>query len=189
MYEALRKYISDKVSISDAEFEIIKQAFTPKTLRKRQYLLQEGEVCRYAAFVVKGALRQYVVDQKGSEHITQFAIENWWISDRDSMANETPSNYNIDAIEDSELLLITKESTSELEKKVPAFREMMSSIKERRSFAWQKRLLGALSYSAEDKYNEFIKTYPEFTQRIPQRMIASFLGITPETVSRLRHDR
>ena len=109
MYDQLQKYIAFKVSISNEEFEIVKEFFTPKKLRKRQYLLQEGQICRYTAFVAKGILRQYLVDGKGNEHITQFAIENWWISDRESLANQTPSNYNIDALEDSELLLITKD--------------------------------------------------------------------------------
>jgi len=186
MYDSLYQYILSKVHINIEEFEVVKESFTPKKLRKRQYLLQEGEVCRYVAFVVKGVLRQYLVDDKGNEHITQFAIEDWWISDRESMTNETPSIYNIDALEDCELLLITKESTMELEQKVPAFNELMNVIKERSAFAGQKRVVSALSYSAEEKYQNFIETYPQIVQRVPQHMIASYLGIKPETLSRLR---
>lgn len=186
MYDSLYDYISSKVRISDEEFEQVKEAFTPKKLRKRQYLLQEGDVCRYAAFVVKGALRQYLVDEKGNEHITQFAIEDWWISDRESMASETPSNYNIDALEDCELLLLTRQNALDLEKNVPVYKELMDVVKERSAFAGQKRVVSALSYSAEEKYKEFINTYPKIVQRVPQHMIASFLGITPETLSRLR---
>lgn len=186
MYDSLYDYISSKVRISDEEFEQVKEAFTPKKLRKRQYLLQEGDVCRYAAFVVKGALRQYLVDEKGNEHITQFAIEDWWISDRESMASETPSNYNIDALEDCELLLLTRQNALDLEKNVPVYKELMDVVKERSAFTGQKRVVSALSYSAEEKYKEFINTYPKIVQRVPQHMIASFLGITPETLSRLR---
>jgi len=186
MYDSLYDYISSKVRSSDEEFEQVKEAFTPKKLRKRQYLLQEGDVCRYAAFVVKGALRQYLVDEKGNEHITQFAIEDWWISDRESMASETPSNYNIDALEDCELLLLTRQNALDLEKNVPVYKELMDVVKERSAFAGQKRVVSALSYSAEEKYKEFINTYPKIVQRVPQHMIASFLGITPETLSRLR---
>lgn len=186
MYDLLKKYISSKVSISDEEFALVKEVFTPKKLRKRQYILQEGQICRYTVFVIKGVLRQYLVDDKGNEHITQFAIEDWWIGDRESLANETPSKYNIDALEDSELMLITKDDMNELEQKLPAFKDLMSTIKERRAFAGQKRVVTALSYSAEQKYNDFKETYPEIVQRVPQHMIASYLGITPETLSRLR---
>lgn len=186
MFDILRNYIESQVRIDEKEFEIIKGFFSPKSLGKRQFLLREGQVCRHAAFVIKGVLRQYFVDDKGNEHITQFAIENWWISDRESMANQTPSKYNIEALEDSDLLLISSEGMSELEQRIPAFKDLMIAIKERRAFAGQQRVISALSYSAWQKYKHFIETYPKIVQRVPQHMIASYLGISPETLSRLR---
>lgn len=186
MSELLRKYIASKVEISDEEFDIIKTFFTEKKIRKRQYFLQEGDICKNVAFVIDGLLRQYVVDEKGHEHIMQFAIENWWIGDRESMLNNTPSAYNIDAVEDSVLLLINREKLDELELEVPAFNQLMRMIIEQSAFAGQKRLIQALAYTAEDKYNDFLKSYPKIAQRIPQHMIASYLGVTAETLSRIR---
>lgn len=186
MSELLRKYIASKVEISDEEFDIIKTFFTEKKIRKRQYFLQEGDICKNVAFVIDGLLRQYVVDEKGHEHIMQFAIENWWIGDRESMLNNTPSAYNIDAVEDSVLLLINREKLDELELEVPAFNQLMRMIIEQSAFAGQKRLIQALAYTAEDKYNDFLKSYPKIAQRIPQHMIASYLGVTAETLSRVR---
>ena len=99
--QTLRSYIDTYASapISDAEFAIVSAAFTPKKLRRRQYLLQAGEVCKYYAFVLQGAMRQYTVDNNGTEHIVHFAVENWWIGDRESFLMLTPSRYNIDALE------------------------------------------------------------------------------------------
>ena len=187
-YQPLRRYVNDYTSsiISDEEFELIRKAFTHKKLRKKQYLLQEGEVSKFTAFVLKGALRQYWVDTKGVEHILRFAIENWWIGDRDSFANLTPSKYNIDALEDSELLLITPAQLQELRSQAPSFVEVMHKMDERNFIATQKRIHASISYTAEERYQELMKTNPDFIKRFPQNMIASYLGITPETLSRIR---
>lgn len=189
MHEALRKYIETKtsVSISDADFELVKTAFQPRQYRRRQYLLQAGEVCKYTAFIVKGAMRQYSVDSKGQERILHFGIENWWMSDRESFIMLTPSKYHIDAVEDSDVLLVTKEAMVTLqEKKIPALIEMFRILDERHFIATEKRVHSVITLSAEEKYADFIHTHPDFLERFPQRMIASYLGISAETLSRLR---
>jgi CRP-like cAMP-binding protein len=186
MYEVLHSYISNKVKISPEEFEVVKSAFTPKRLKKKQYLLQEGDPCKYIAFVCEGALRLFSIDVKGQEHILQFALENWWITDRKSLNTGEPSMYNIDALEDTQMLVITKEGMSELEKKVPAFLYMMQGVQQNNFIAVQSRIHAAISYSAEEKYHDFIKSYPNIFQRVPLHMIASYLGISPETLSRIR---
>src|SRR6185437_1298048 len=121
MFEVLSQNIKEKISITDEEFEFTKTLFIPKKLRKRQYLLQDGDVCRYTAFVEKGMLRTFTIDEKGNQPILQFSMEGWWVSDLYSFLTNEPSLFNIDALEDCELLLITKPSWDLLLGKVPAF--------------------------------------------------------------------
>lgn len=170
---------------SDEEALII-ETFQPKKLRKKQYFLQEGDVCKHVGFVVKGALRQYSVDSKGVEHIVHLYIENYWAGDRESSIMLTPSKYNIDAWEDTELLIITRAEMLELMQKIPALVEMVRLMDERNAIANQRRLNSTISNTAEKRYEEFAENHPQFIQRFPQHLIASFLGITKETLSRIR---
>jgi CRP-like cAMP-binding protein len=186
MYDLLHSKVIEIINISEAEFELCKTLFIPKKLRKKQYLLQEGDVCKYTAFVEKGALRSYTVDEKGTEHILQFAFEGWWIADLYSFLTNEPSTLNIEALEDSELLLITKPSWDILLEKVPAFERYFRILIQNNLIATQRRLMQSLSETAEEKYLRFIKVYPDCMQRVPQHMIASYLGITRETLSRVR---
>ena len=158
-----------------------------KKLRKKQYLLQEGDVWRYNAFVLKGFLRTYRVDDKGQEHYIQFSVEDWWAGDRESYIDETPAKFNIDAFEDSEVLLISKDDFDMLLSKIPTFCIFMRNLMERSLIALRNRVHSNISYTAEEKYNDFIKTYPSLFNRMPQHMIAAYLGITPETLSRVRN--
>jgi CRP-like cAMP-binding protein len=189
MYETLIKYINSYIStpLTLHETEVIKNSFASRKLRKRQYFLHEGDVCKYGGFIVKGAMRQYTVDEKGAEHIVKLTIENWWVSDRESFVMLTPSVYNIDALEDTEVLVITKADYLELINSVPAIVEMSRILDERNYIAMQKRLNASIGMKAEKRYTEFAKTHPEFLNRFPQHMIASYLGITKETLSRIRN--
>jgi CRP-like cAMP-binding protein len=189
MHESLIKYINSYTSIplTDSETELIKNTFVPKKIRRKQYFLQEGQVCKYSAFIVKGAMRQYSVDDKGVEHIIRLLIENWWAVDRESFVMLTPSVYNIDAWEDTEVLLITKAGSLELLDQIPVLTQWARKLDEYHAFAAQKRLSASISFSAEKRYFDFANTYPEFLQRFPQHIIASYLGITKETLSRIRH--
>ena len=189
MYDSLIKHINSYTStpLTDSEAELIKNIFVPKKIRKKQFFLQEGQVCKYSAFIVKGAMRQYTVDDKGAEHIVRLSIENWWAVDRESFVMLTPSVYNIDAWEDSEVLLITKSESLVLLGQIPVLAEWTRKLDENHAFAAQRRLSASISLSAEKRYADFANTYPEFLQRFPQHMIASYLGITKETLSRVRH--
>ena len=188
MHENLLAYINhySKIPLSSEEEALVIATFQPKKLRKKQYFLQEGDVCKYASFVVKGAMRQYSVDDKGIEHIVHLFIENYWASDRESTIMLTPSKYNIDAWEDTELLIITRAEMLDLMEKIPALVEMIRLMDERNAIANQRRLSSTISNSAEKRYEEFVENHPQFIQRFPQHIIASYLGITKETLSRIR---
>ena len=190
MLTPLINYIKERsVSpLSREDLNLLNEAFIARKLRKRQFLLQEGEICKYIAFIVKGATRQYTVDARGFEHILNLGIENWWTSDRESYHKQTPSIYNIDAWEETDLLLLPKTNGFyERVNSIPAFKEMRIMLDDNNHMAIQKRLLSSKSHIAEYRYEELQKTYPEFFTRFPQHIIASYLGVTKETLSRIRH--
>lgn len=186
MFELLSQSINEKISLTNEEFNFTKTLFIPKKLRKRQYLLQEGDVSKYTAFVEKGMLRIFTVDDKGNEPILQFSMEGWWAGDLYSFLTEEPSQYHIEAIEDCELLLITKPSWDLLLEKIPAFERYFRILIQNSLIATQRRLMGSMSETAEEKYTKLVNNFPGCLQRIPQHMIASYLGITRETLSRIR---
>jgi CRP-like cAMP-binding protein len=186
MYTALFKSIDDRVRLTDEEKELCKKFFTPRKLRKRQFLLQEGDVCRVNAFVEKGLLRSFTVDEKGNEHIIQFAAEGWWISDLYSFLTGEVSDYNIEALEDCELLLLSLPASEELLAALPKFESYQRMLLQGAFIAMQRRITSSLKQTAEEKYLKIVEDYPQITQRVPQHMIASYLGITAETLSRIR---
>src|SRR5205809_6953661 len=187
MFELLFQKFDEKINLTEEEKQLSRSFFIPKKLRKKQYLLQEGDVCKYVAFVEKGLLRSYIVNDKGNEHIIQFAFEGWWIADQFSFLTGEPSEYNIEAMEDCELLLLTWQAEEQMLEKIPKLERFFRLLLQNNLIATQQRLASSLSQTAEERYNELIKACPEtLPHRIPQHMLASFLGITPETLSRIR---
>jgi CRP-like cAMP-binding protein len=186
MFEVLRQYLLKQITLSDEEMASIEEATTIKKLRKNQYLLQEGDVWRYNAFVAQGVVRTYTIDDKGNEHIISFAMENWWTGDRESLLTGKPSRYNIDVIEDAVVLLIPREKFTELTKNIQPLNELVTAVVERSFAASQQRININISGDAIEKYQYFLNRYPQLALRVPQHMIASYLGITPETLSRIR---
>ena len=186
MYELFFQSFNKKVALTQEEQGVIKSYVTPKKLRKKQYLLQEGDVCKYFAFVEKGALREYSIDENGNEHIIQFALEGWTISDLYSFLTGEPATYNIDALEDAELVLISKSAHEELLQKVAKYETYTRLQITGAYIAMQRRLNSIISLPLEERYAGFIALYPNIVQRVPQHMIASYMGLTPETLSRIR---
>lgn len=186
MYELFFQEFDKRVMLSQEERDVIKQYLSPKKLRKKQYLLQEGDVCKFIAFVEKGALRQYTLDENGNERIIQFALEGWTTSDLYSFLTGEIATYNIDALEDTEIILISKSAHDELLLKVPKYETFTRLQITGAYIAMQKRLTAIISCPLEERYSNFINLYPDIVQRVPQHMIASYMGLQPETLSRIR---
>ncbi len=186
MYELFFRNFNKKVLLTEEEEVQIKKYLTPKKLRKKQYLLQEGDPCKSIAFIEKGALRAYSVDDKGNERIIQFGLEGWVISDLYSFLTGEPATYNIDAIEDAELVLISKSANEELLQKLPKYETFTRLNITGAYLAMQRRLTSIISATLEERYATFTALYPDIVQRVPQHMIASYMGLTPETLSRVR---
>ncbi len=186
MHEELFRNISEKVKLTDAELAEFKAYFVPKKIRKRQYLLNAGDVCQYITFVEKGLLRSFMTDDEGRESVVQFASEGRWISDMESFFSAKDGNYNIEAIEDSEVLNLSKSAMDEMMDKYPVMERYFRLLMQNNIIALQRRVVAYMSMSAEEKYLKLMDVYPDVINRAPQQYIASYLGITPETLSRIR---
>jgi CRP-like cAMP-binding protein len=186
MMELLLAEISKELPLTKLEEDQIQAAFTLKKLRKRQYLIQFGETFRHLFFVEKGMLRAYLKGEKEEEHVIQFAPEGSWIPDSFHQLEDMEAMYNIDALEPSEILCIDREAFQELLLKIPKLEKYFRVVMQKRIHALHLRVINYLTHFAEDKYKMFMQVYPEIVQRVPQHMIASYLGIKPETLSRNR---
>jgi CRP-like cAMP-binding protein len=188
MFDLLRSHILKRIPLTEDEVERARTFFVPKKVRKGQFLSHEGEPGRYAAYVEKGCLRLYSIDDGGEEHVVQFAIEDWWIADMFSFLTGTPATYNIDALEDTEVLLLERAAQETLCTEIPQFERFFRLLYQGNIIAKERRILATLSLSAEEQYLSLLDTYPTLFQRVPQHQIASYLGITPQSLSRIRKE-
>ncbi|MCV9934314.1 Crp/Fnr family transcriptional regulator [Flavobacterium sp. LS1R47] len=183
---SLIAYFENIIPLSQKEKALVSEKFQSRFYQKKQYVLQEGDISTHMYFVVHGCLRMYKVDNKGSIHIIHFAAENWWMSNIGSFYSATPSEMNIDALENTLVLHISYNDLTTLYVQAPKFNLIFRVLIENNYVSLQKRLLQNISSTAEDRYNSFLETYSHLANRLPQNQIAAFLGITPEFVSRLR---
>lgn len=187
MFEDFEAYITSQYNFTKDELKQMRSLSAVKKLRRRQFLLQEGEICRYKTFVVKGLLRTYRLKDDGTEYIMRFAAENAWSVDHESYNNQTPSKYYIEALEDVELIQWTKEHFDVLLDAVPALKTLSEKMKADNLDASQNRILMNISYTSEEKYQQFVTAFPDIFRRVPLHMVASYLGVSRETLSRIRH--
>ncbi len=186
MDEPIFSYIARYTELTDQEKTFVQDCLSFQQIQKKTILLKAGSVCHFEAYVLKGCIREYFIDPKGSEITLEFATEDWWVSDITSFEQQTPAMMNIEALEDCELLMLSRESKDELLRKVPKLERMFRLMIQRHLAVLQQRLLKTISFSAADQLEEFLKKYPTLPNRVPQQYIASYLGITPEFLSKLR---
>ncbi|ASW73974.1 cAMP-binding protein [Chryseobacterium piperi] len=184
---ALIRNISRYISLTEEEISIFESFWLEKTLKKGEYLLRNGDVCRYDNYVVSGLLKAFYINlENGNEEILYFSIDDWWASDVDSFSRQKPSIYNIQALEETKVLQINYHSFQKLLLKIPQLDKYFRIILEGYIGTLQKRIIYNNIYDAEYRYFDFLETYPHIASRVPQYLIASYLGVSAEFISRLR---
>lgn len=187
MFAEFESYIKEQAKLSDEDLKLIRSMAVERTVSRKQFLLHQGQVCRYKIFVSKGLLRTYRTREDGSEHVIVFSPENWWTTDPESYENLTPALYNIDALEDSEVILWTKNDFVDLFARIPGLKAYSEKLISQNFISSRQRIFSAISSTAEEKYDEFIETYPDIFARVPLHMVASYLGVSRKTLSRIRY--
>lgn len=185
MTHPLRTHIEEIIQLTDAEFEFVLSHFEQIKKRKHQYVVQEGDLVKKEFWIIKGCLKSSFTDTEGKEHILQFGMENWWITDYESFVKQTKSKISIDCIEDSDLLYITLENRDKLTSEMHKMERFWARKSKFGRIALQNRVLSLLQNSAKERYDLLLQQYPKLFQRVPKKMIASYLGVSRETLSRL----
>lgn len=186
MFDILRNSISRYIELSDDEFEQFTRPFRLETFKRKDRILTEGEYCNFEGFVVNGCFKVYYLNENGQEQTLYFALEGWWITDIDSLINHVPSILNIEALQDSEALIISKSDKEELYKTLPQVEKLFRMMNQQSSVALQRRILSLTGKTADKRYLEFLEKYPGLEQKLTQQQIASYLGITHEFLSKIR---
>jgi len=186
LFERIHAHVNRSCRLSDADLEIMDGLLEKRIVKRKTMLLQEGEVCHFEAFVNHGCIRSYYLDENGFEVTLQFAIEDWWVSDIASFHEQKPSHMFIEALEDCELLVLNPATKESLLQQLPSLERYFRLMVQRNLSSLQARLFKTIATSAQDKYLDFLEKYPTIPQRVPQHYIASYLGISPEFLSKVR---
>tara|TARA_R110000737_G_scaffold345455_1_gene373959 strand:- start:34176 stop:34763 length:588 start_codon:yes stop_codon:yes gene_type:complete len=186
MHESISKHIIDHVNPIEVDLKLFNSVLNQVTVAKGQFLLKPGTSVKHEYFVVSGCLKAYYIDEKGNNHLIQFAIENWWIGDFDAFYNKVPSKLHIEAIEDSRLLAINSDSLQKIYTDAPVFERYFRILTTKAFIAQRKRILSTLEKQTQERYVEFCSSYPNIENRVPNYDIANYLGVTPENLSRAR---
>jgi len=189
MIEKLIQHINSVTPLNNEEEMIVRELFKEKKVPRKTFLLRSGELAQYSAFVVEGCLRSYAIDKNGYEHILQFAPENWWISDMYSAVKHTPSELNIDALLDTKVLILQRSCQLSLFDQIPKLERYFRILTENALAASNHRTIDYLTLTAKQRYEKFCNLYPTIINTIPQKSVASYIGITPEFLSKLRAER
>jgi CRP-like cAMP-binding protein len=185
-FQPLVDYINRVVPLTEDEVKILVSIVSYRKMLKGQYFLQQGDVCKFSGFIVSGCTKTFYVDDEGQEHIVMFSIEDWWTSDMGSYITQKPADYNVQCLENTSLIQFSFEEQENLLRQIPKLERFFRIIIERAFVASQKRIIRNLSMSAKDRYLFFRSEYPQIEQRIPQYLIASYLGITKEFLSKIK---
>ncbi|MEM9885678.1 MAG: Crp/Fnr family transcriptional regulator [Bacteroidota bacterium] len=188
-HELLKAYFNKIVRFTPNESDAIVRYYQEKRVAKGEFILRKNEVFRLEGYVVEGCFKVSIIDEKGNEKVLYFAARDWWVMDIDSFANQTASSLNIQAIEDSTLLVISRDNKERLYNEVPKVERLFRIMYQRAVAAWQKRLIRNQTMNAEERYQHFITIYPEITKQVTNKLIASYLGITQEFLSMIRRRR
>jgi CRP-like cAMP-binding protein len=186
MFQAINNYVARTIQLTADELEYFNGILEYKTVPKKTMLLQPGEICNFELYVNKGCIREYYIDSKGAEITLQFAVEDWWMSDITSFQDQSPSIMYIETLEDCELLILSRNAKEKLLLQVPKLERMFRLMLQRHLSVVQNRLVKTISYTAMERYLEFLSRYPNIPQRVAQHYIASYLGISAEFLSKLR---
>ncbi len=180
------KNIAKHISLTASEKEYFSSLLEFKKIKAKQFLLRSGEICKHSCFVTVGCLRAFTVDKNGVEHILSFAPQEWWVGDMYSLLSQKPGNLNVEAMTDTEVLMLSKKDQEKLYEKVPKFERFFRIIVEKSLVAYQQRLMDNMSLTAQERYLKFCTTYPAIINTIPQKQVAAYIGVTPEFLSKLK---
>ncbi len=186
MFSEIDTYVSKCISLTPEETSYFQSLLHPKSVKKKTFLQQAGEPCGFEGFIIKGCIKMFYIDENGFEVIIHFATENWWIGDIANFSGQKKSTLYLEALEDSELLMISIEEKEKLYQQVPKFERMFRLMIQKTHETMMNRLISTISRPAEERYLDFIAKYPTIPQRVPQHLIASYLGISPEFLSKLK---